>query len=624
MDSTEHNNGNGTKSVALLDLEEVTIRFAGDSGDGMQLTGSQFTSTTALVGNDLSTLPDYPAEIRAPAGTLYGVSGFQLHFSSRDIHTPGDNPDTLVAMNPAALKINLKDLRDGGTIIANTDAFEAKNLKLAEYEQNPLEDDSLSGYRVIKVPITKMTIEALDGLGLSMKEITRSKNFFALGLCYWLYDRPIQPTLDWIKEKFTKNEAIAEGNKRALLAGYNFGETAEIFTARYRVKPAKLPEGKYRNITGNEATALGMIAAAEKSGLNGFLGSYPITPASDILHELSGKKKYNFRTFQAEDEIAGICTALGAAYGGALAFTTTSGPGVALKQETISLALMTELPLVIINVQRGGPSTGLPTKTEQADLFQAVLGRNGEAPVPVLAAASPVDCFYMTIEASRIALAQMTPVILLTDGYLANGSEPMRIPNTEDIPDIPVHFAQASDAGTYQPYQRDEMLSRPWALPGTPGLEHRLGGLEKKHITGNVNYEPENHEFMVKLRTAKVKKVEDIVPLQDVFGPEDADLAIVGWGSTFGAIRAAVERLQAAQMSVAQIHIRYLFPFPKNLGDVLSRYKKILIPEINLGQLAMLLRATFLTDVISLPKVQGLPFTPAEIEKRAKDILLSM
>jgi len=611
--------GKAQKIVEFLELSEVTIRFAGDSGDGMQLTGSQFSSTTAQVGNDLSTLPDYPAEIRAPAGTLYGVSGFQLHFSSRDIYTPGDKPDMLVAMNPAALKVNLKDVREGGHILVNTDAFDSKNLKLAHYDANPLEDNSLRGYKVFPVPITKMTISALEGIGLSMKEITRSKNFFALGLCYWLYNRPLDPTLEWIKQKFAKNPAIAEGNRRALMAGYNFGDTTEIFTHRFEVKPAKLPRGTYRNVTGNEATAIGIIAACEKAGLPGFLGSYPITPASEILHELSHYRRFNFRTFQAEDEIAGICTAIGAAYGGSLAFTTTSGPGMALKQEAIGLAIITELPLVIVDVQRAGPSTGLPTKPEQSDLFQAVLGRNGEAPLPVLAASSPANCFWMVFEAARIALRYMTPVILLTDGYLGQGSEPWLLPEADSLPDIKIPFAK--DPATFQPYQRNEDLSRPWAVPGTPGLEHRIGGLEKKHIVGSVCHEPPNHQFMCEMRAAKVEKVKESIPDQDFFGNESADLALVAWGGTYGATRAATERLLAKGKSVAHVHLKYLNPFPRNLEQVLRRCKKILIPEMNLGQFSFLLRGKFLIEPETLSKVQGTPFTPSEIETAALNIL---
>jgi len=617
--TVETADGQSTKSVKFIEVEDVTIRFAGDSGDGMQLTGSQFTSTTAQFGNALSTFPDYPAEIRAPAGSLYGVSGFQLQFSSRDIHTPGDRYDTLVAMNPAALKVNLPMAHKGGIIIVNTDAFDSKNLKLAKYESNPLEDDSLKGYSVFEVPITSMTVKALENVGLGMKDITRSKNFFALGLLYWLYNRPMEQTLKWIKEKFKSEPLIAEGNEKALRAGYNYGDIAHIFTERYTVHPAKLPPGKYRNVTGNEATALGMLAATIKSGLPGFLGSYPITPASDILHELSKHKNFNFRTFQAEDEIAGVCTAIGASFGGHLAFTNTSGPGMALKQEAIGLALMVELPLVIVNVQRGGPSTGLPTKTEQSDLFQAILGRNGEAPLPVIAACTPAGCFFAALEAARIALKYMTPVILLTDGYIANGSEPWRLPDFSAIPEIKVAFA--SEPETFQPYARDENLSRPWAIPGMPGFEHRIGGLEKQHITGNVSYDPQNHQFMVNMRAEKVAGIANDIEDQKCFGAEEGDLAVVGWGGTYGAIRSAVEEMLEEGKSVAHIHVKHLNPFPKNLQSMLKKYKKILIPELNLGQLAYILRATYLIEPISLNKVQGLPFNPEEIKAKANEIL---
>lgn len=611
--------GKQKKIVNFVELDEATIRFAGDSGDGMQLVGSQFTSTTAIMGNDLSTLPDYPAEIRAPAGTLYGVSGFQLHFSNYDINTPGDRPDTLVAMNPAALKVNLKDVRLGGCIIVNTDAFDEKNLKLAHYDSNPLDGDALRGFRVFEVPITRMTTVALEGIGLSMKEITRSKNFFALGLLYWLYNRSMDVTLAWNKKKFAKKPKIMEGNERALKAGYHFGETTEMFTMRFDVRPAKLPTGTYRNLTGNEATALGIIAACERAKLPGFLGSYPITPASEILHELSRHKRFNFRTFQAEDEIAGICSAIGAAYGGSLAFTTTSGPGMALKQEAIGLAIMIELPLVIVNVQRGGPSTGLPTKTEQSDLFQAILGRNGESPLPVIAAFSPANCFAAAMEAARIALKFMTPVVLLTDGYLGNGSEPMLLPKAEDLPVLENSFA--TDPVGFKPYERDEHLSRPWAVPGTPGLEHRVGGLEKANITGHVSYDPKNHQFMCELRAKKVAMVQEDIPLQTVFGPETGDLAIVGWGGSYGALRAGSERLQVAGKSVAHVHINYLNPFPANLEAVLRSYKQILVPELNLGQLAFLLRANFLLTPHTYSKVQGLPFVPSEIEAAGLKVL---
>jgi 2-oxoglutarate ferredoxin oxidoreductase subunit alpha len=617
--TVETADGRKTKVVQYVEVEDVTIRFAGDSGDGMQLTGTQFTTTTAQIGNDLSTFPDYPSEIRAPSGTLYGVSGFQIHFSSRAIHTPGDRFDMLVAMNPAALKVNLKQLHEGGSIIVNTDTFDAKNLKLAKYETNPLEDDSLRSYKVYPVPITSMTTRALTETGLSPKDMARSKNFFALGLLYWMYNRPMDVTLEWITEKFGKNPQVAKANELALKAGYSFGNMTEIFSIQYNVYPAQLPAGTYRNVTGNEATALGMVAACIKSGLPGFLGSYPITPATEILQELSRRKNFGFKTFQAEDEIAGVCTAIGASFGGSLAFTTTSGPGLALKTEAIGLALMLELPLVVIDVQRGGPSTGLPTKPEQSDLFQAMFGRNGEAPVPIVAAGSPAGCFYGAFEASRIALKYMTPVILLTDGYLANGSEPWLLPDVADLPDISVPFA--TDPETFQPYQRNEHLSRPWAVPGMAGFEHRIGGLEKQHITGNVSHEPSNHQFMVEMRAKKIAGIADDIDEQKVFGPAEGELAIVGWGGSYGAIRTAVERMQDEKKSVAHIHIRHLNPFPKNLGALLGNYRQLLVPEMNLGQLAFLLRAQFRLDPISFPKVQGLPFTPSEIEQKANEIL---
>ncbi len=505
----------------ILELRDVTVRFAGDSGDGMQLTGSQFTNTTALVGNDLSTLPDYPAEIRAPAGTTYGVSGFQLHFSSSDIHTPGDSPDVLVAMNPAALKTNIGTLKPNATIIINTNSFESKNLKLAGYENNPLDDGSLKGYNVVRVPLSQLTSTALEESGLSAKEISRCKNFFALGIMYWLYSRPIEPTVDWIHKKFKNNEAIAKANEKALMSGYYFGENTELFTTRYQVDPANLPKGTYRSISGNEALAIGFITASVKSGLPLFLGSYPITPASDILHELSKHKNFNVRTFQAEDEIAAVTAAIGASFSGALAITTTSGPGVALKTEAIGLAIMTELPLVVIDVQRGGPSTGLPTKTEQSDLLQAIYGRNGEAPAIVIAPSTPADCFSMALEASRLALKYMVPVLYLSDGYLANGSEPWQIPDPDTIKEIKVEFRKEKE--NFFPYTRDENLARPWAIPGTPGLEHRIGGLEKSNVTGNVSYDPENHEFMVRLRAQKVKNVENDIPDLKIDGDENAD-----------------------------------------------------------------------------------------------------
>ncbi|MEP0860661.1 MAG: 2-oxoacid:acceptor oxidoreductase subunit alpha [Ignavibacterium sp.] len=599
------------KEKELLQLKEVTIRFAGDSGDGMQLTGTQFSETTAWVGNDLNTLPDYPAEIRAPAGTIYGVSGFQLHFSSEDIHTPGDQPDVLVAMNPAALKKNLPELKKGGMIIVNSDSFDIKNLNLAHYQSNPLEDGSLDGYQVYQVPISSLTANALEGVKLSPKEVSRAKNFFALGLMYWLFNRPIDNTVKWIHEKFAKNPEYIEGNERALRAGYNYGEMTELFTARYTVEPAKLPKGTYRSISGNEATALGFLAASVKSGLPLFLGSYPITPASEIIQYLSTYKNFGVKTFQAEDEIAGITTAIGASFAGNLAITSTSGPGLALKTEAIGLAVMTELPLVIIDVQRGGPSTGLPTKTEQADLLQAVCGRNGEAPVAVVAAATPSDCFNMAIEASRIAIKYMTPVILLTDGYIANGSEPWKIPHANELPDIPVKFRTEKEG--FYPYLRDENLARPWAIPGTPELEHRIGGLEKSDIYGNVSYDPDNHHKMVTLRAKKIKNIENDIPLLEVEGEQSGELLVVGWGGTYGAIKEAVNKARAQGYKVSQAHFRYINPFPKNTEQVLRSFNKILIPEINLGQLARLIKSEFLIDVQQFNVVRGLPLRVADI-----------
>ncbi len=602
-----------------VDLTDVIVRFAGDSGDGMQLTGSQFTNTTALVGNDLSTLPDYPAEIRAPIGTTYGVSGFQLHFSSDDIHTPGDAPDVLVAMNPAALKVNLNALKPDAIIIINENAFDSKNFRLAHYDSNPLEDGTLDGFNVVQVPLSKLTAIALEDSGLGAKEIARCKNFFALGMMYWLYSRPIEPTLEWIKVKFKSNELIARANEKALKSGYYFGENTELFTVRYHVEPAKLEKGTYRNISGNEAVALGFVAASVKSGLPLFLGSYPITPASDILHELSKHKNFGVRTFQAEDEIAAVTAAIGAAFSGALAITTTSGPGVALKTEAIGLAVMTELPLVIIDVQRGGPSTGLPTKTEQSDLLQAFYGRNGEAPVAVVAPSTPADCFQMALEASRIATKYMVPVMYLSDGYIANGSEPWKIPEPDSIPEIEVKFRTEKEG--FQPYLRDENLSRPWVLPGTPGLEHRLGGLEKANITGNVSYDPQNHEFMVRLREEKVNNIVHDIPLLKIIGDEDADLLVVGWGGTFGSITEAVNRIRKNGKKVAQIHFRYLNPFPKNTSDILHRYKKILCPELNMGQLAKVLASQFNIKVEQYNKIQGLPFKSSEIVDKIDSML---
>ena len=608
-----------TKEKEFRVLTSVTVRFAGDSGDGMQLTGSQFSDTTAWLGNDLNTLPDYPAEIRAPAGTLYGVSGFQLHFGSEDVHTPGDLPDVLVAMNPAALKKNLKELKRGGVLILNSDSFDQKNLNLAHFESNPLQDGTLSGYELHPVPITSLTANALEGMPLSPKEVSRCKNFFALGLMYWLYDRPIKNTEDWIKEKFSKKPEYIEANTKALQAGYNFGEMTEIFTTRYKVEPAKLPKGIYRNISGNEATALGFLTASVKSGLPLFLGSYPITPASEILQYISSYKNFGVKTVQAEDEIAGITSAIGASYAGRLAITTTSGPGLALKTEAIGLAVMTELPIVIIDVQRGGPSTGLPTKTEQADLLQAMFGRNGEAPVCVVAARTPRDCFYMAIEASRLALKYMTPVILLTDGYLANGSEPWRIPNISELPDITVKFQ--TDPKDFHPYTRDKNLARPWAVPGTPGLEHRIGGLEKSDIYGNVSYDPENHDKMVKLRTEKIKRMVNDIPDLKVDGDEKGELLVLGWGSTYGTIKDAVLKARNNGLTVSQAHLRYLNPMPKNTGEVLKNFKKVLIPEINLGQLARLIRSEYLLSVEQLNLVRGLPFKVNDILGKITELL---
>jgi 2-oxoglutarate ferredoxin oxidoreductase subunit alpha len=605
----------------LEEVETVTIRFAGDSGDGMQLTGTQFTNTSAVVGNDISTLPDFPAEIRAPAGSLPGVSGFQLNFSSQDIKTPGDQPNVLVAMNPAALKVNLPDLEDGGTLIVNTDGFTAENLKYASYAANPLEDGSLAGYRVHKLPISTLNMNALKGnVELSRKEIDRSKNFFALGVLYWLYDRPMDNTLNWIRNKFAKSPELAKANEIALKTGYNFADTTEVFTTHYTVKKAQIAPGKYRKITGNEATAIGFIAASQISGRPLFYGSYPITPASDILHELSRHKAFGVKTFQAEDEIAAVCAAIGASFAGQIGLTGTSGPGVALKQEAIGLAVMTELPLVIVNVQRGGPSTGLPTKTEQADLFQSVWGRNGECPAIVVAPATPGDCFHMAIEAVRLAFKYMTPVFYLSDGYLANGAEPWAIPAIDELPKIDVSFA--NDPATFMPYTRDpETLARPYALPGTPGLEHRVGGIEKQHITGNVNYDPENHHFMVKLRQEKVDRAAASIPLVEVMGPPTGKVLVLGWGSTYGSISSAVEKMQREGKSVSSAHLRHLNPFPRNLGEVLSGFETVIVPEMNLGQLCTMIRAKYLVDAVPFSKVKGRPFQIREIIRKVEEYL---
>lgn len=608
-----------TKEVKTL--EDVTIRFAGDSGDGMQLTGTQFTNTAAVLGNDLSTLPDYPAEIRAPAGTTYGVSGFQIRFGSQDILTPGDTCDVLVAMNPAALVTNVKILRTGGIVIVNEDAFNDKNLKLAGLERNPLEDGTLTKFEVHRIAISKLTSNALADMNISPRLADKTKNFFALGLMYWMFNRPLDQSERFIKEKFaSKDPSVAEANLRVLQAGFNYGETTEIFTTRYEVKPARLQSGTYRNIMGNVASALGLVAAAQKAGLPLFLGSYPITPASDILHELSKLKEFGVKTFQAEDEIAAICASIGASYAGALAATTTSGPGLALKTEALGLAVMLELPLVIIDVQRGGPSTGLPTKTEQADLLQAVHGRNGEAPLAVVAAATPTECFDMVYEAARLAIKYMTPVICLTDGYLGNGSEPWRVPKVEDLPAIPVKFA--TDPKNFHPYSRDEKtLARPWAIPGTPGLEHRIGGLEKQHITGNISYDPENHDFMIRMRAAKVERMVNDVPPLVVEGEKAGELLVVGWGSTYGAIKSAVGSARARGLSVSHAHLRYLNPFPANLGEVLKGYRKVLVPEINSGQLALLLRAKYLVDATGFNRIKGLPLRAEELEAEIDSLL---
>jgi len=601
-------------------LDRVVIRFAGDSGDGMQLTGDRFTSVSAAVGNDLATLPEFPAEIRAPQGTLAGVSAFQVHISDHDIHTPGDAPDVLVAMNPAALRSELDKLRSGGTLILNDDTFDERNFEKAGYETDPREDGTLDGYVVHRVNMTKMTLDATSELDVKKRDAERSKNFFALGLVSWMYSRPTEPTFEWIEQKFGKLPAVAAANAAAFKAGHAFGETAEMFGSQFKVAAAPQKPGEYTNITGNTATAWGMIAAGQLAKLPVFLGSYPITPASDILHELSRHKNFGVRTFQAEDEIAGVGAALGAAFGGSLAFTTTSGPGVALKAETIGLGVSTELPLVVIDVQRGGPSTGLPTKTEASDLFLAMYGRHGEAPLPVVAASTPADCFHSAIEAARLAIKYRTPVILLTDGYLANGSEPWLIPDLDSLPDISSSFAtepnatDATGAPMFLPYLRDEAtLARPWAIPGTAGLEHRLGGLEKQDLTGNVNYDPTNHGLMTELREAKINGIADDIPPIDVDGPGDAPILVVGWGSTRGSITSAVERLRNDGLQIDHAHISHLHPFPANLADVLNARQHIFVPELNRGQLVKMLRAEFLVDAKPINKVMGVPFTGAEL-----------
>jgi 2-oxoglutarate ferredoxin oxidoreductase subunit alpha len=601
-------------------IENAVIRFCGDSGDGMQITGSQFTNTVALYGNDLATFPDFPAEIRAPAGTLPGVSGFQVHFSSSDVYTPGDSVDVLIAMNPAALKMNLADLKTNGILIVNLDDFQPNDLRKAQIVTNPLEDHSLDGYRLFAVELTKMTRAALKDLGLDAKSMDRCKNFFALGMCYWLYNRSMEPTHGWLEEKFKSKQQLVQANKLAMKAGYSYCEATEAFQISYEIPPAKLAPGVYRNISGNAALALGFVAASQKAGIPLFLGSYPITPASDILHELSMYKDFGVITFQAEDEIAAITSAIGAAYAGALGITSTSGPGMALKTEALGLAVAVELPLVICDIQRGGPSTGLPTKTEQADLLQALFGRNSEAPIPVVAPSSPGDCFWIALEASRIAIKHMVPVIILSDGYLANGAEPWKVPTIDQLPEIPVHFETNPEG--FLPYRRDPVtMSRPWAIPGTPGLEHRIGGIEKQDVTGNINYEPLNHEHMVRLRAAKVESVANDIPPVVPEGDQSGDLLIIAWGSTHGPITAALNAQREKGRSIGHVHLRHLNPLPRNLGDVIKRFKKVLVPEMNMGQLLMILRAKFLVDAQGYNKIQGKPFKTSEIENKIEQML---
>jgi 2-oxoglutarate ferredoxin oxidoreductase subunit alpha len=601
-------------------IEQAVIRFAGDSGDGMQITGSQFTNTVALYGNDIATFPDYPAEIRAPAGTLPGVSGYQLHFSSSDVYTPGDAVDVLIAMNPAALKMNVADLKANGILIVNSDSFKENDLRKAQMTSNPLEDHSLDKYRLFSVELLRLTRAALQHLGVDAKTTDRCKNFFALGMCYWLYNRSMDPTVRWIEDKFKSKPLLAEANKLAMKAGYSYCEATEAFQVSYEIPPAQLEPGIYRSMSGNQALALGFVTAAQKAGLTLFQGSYPITPASDILHELSQYKDFGVMTFQAEDEIAAITSSIGAAYAGALAITTTSGPGMALKTEALGLAVAVEIPLVIVDVQRGGPSTGLPTKTEQADLLQALFGRNSEAPIPVLAASTPGDCFWVAIEACRIAIKYMVPVIVLTDGYLANGAEPWRIPKVSEIPEIPVSFEKNPEG--FLPYKRNpQTLARPWAIPGTPGLEHRIGGLEKKDVTGNINYEPLNHENMVRIRAAKVAAVGQDIPDVAPAGDADGDLLIIGWGSTYGSITVAVKAQREKGRRIGHVHLRHLNPLPNNLGDVIKRYKKILVPELNMGQLLWVLRAKYLVDATGLNKIQGRPFKQQELEVKIEEMV---
>jgi len=601
-------------------IDRAVIRFAGDSGDGMQVTGSQFTNTVALYGNDIATFPDYPAEIRAPAGTIPGVSGFQLHFSSNEVYTPGDAVDALIAMNPAALKVNLPDLKANGILIVNSDSFQESDLRKAQMDSNPLEDHSLDKYRLFPVELERLTRLALEEVKIDAKAKDRCKNFFALGMCYWLYNRSMEPTIRWIEEKFQNKPLLIEANKLALRGGYSYCEATEAFQISYEIPPARLSPGLYRSISGNQALALGFVTAAEKAGLTLFQGSYPITPASDILHELSYYKDFGVITFQAEDEIAAITSAIGAAYSGALAITTTSGPGMALKTEAMGLAVAVEIPLVICDIQRGGPSTGLPTKTEQADLLQALFGRNSEAPIPVLAASSPADCFWTAVEASRIAIKYMVPVIVLSDGYLANGAEPWRIPSSSEIPPIPVSFVK--DPEGFFPYKRDpKTLARPWALPGTPGLEHRIGGIEKQDVIGNISYEPLNHEKMVRTRAAKVEAIAQDIPDVTVEGDQKGDLLVVSWGSTAGSIAAAVKAQRARGSKIGHVHLRHLNPLPRNMGDVIKRFRKVLVPELNMGQLLWVLRAKYLVDAEGLNKIQGRPFRQAELEDKFTEML---
>ncbi len=610
------------ESKALVEIPAATVRFCGDSGDGMQLAGTQLTNTSALAGNDVATFPDFPAEIRAPRGTKAGVSGFQIRFANQEIFTPGDQVDALVAMNPAALITNLSDLITGGILIVNKDAFDERGMAQAGYVTNPLEDGSLDGYQLFAVEMTRLTRLAVEGLGLGIKESDRCRNFYAMGLTFWLYGRSLEPTLRYIEEKFARTAAIAEANRRALRAGFNYGETTDAMASQYMVAKADLPAGVYRNITGTQATAWGLMAAAHQSDCELFYGSYPITPASDILHELVRYKNFGVRTFQAEDEIAAITSAIGASFGGAMAVTASSGPGIALKGEAIGLAVMTELPLVIVNVQRGGPSTGLPTKTEQADLMQAMFGRNGECPVPVIAARSPADCFDTAVEAWRIATRFMTPVMLLSDGYIANGAEPWRIPDAKSLARIAIEHPQAPSNGHgFQPYARNARLARPWAIPGTPGLMHRIGGLEKEDITGNVSYDPENHQHMVDLRARKVAGIADDIPLQQVAGPRSGRLLVLSWGGTYGACATAVQEVQNEGGSVAHAHLRYLNPLPRNLGQIVGSYERVLIPELNKGQLRILIRAEFLVDAVGLNKVQGKPFAIREIVGKIHELL---